>query len=223
MELLTALFSINTVVYTILDYPLTLVELIGTIFGLWSVLLAARASIWNYPIGIINIIFFFATFYQVQLYADMTLQVYFLLISIYGWWVWANPRPTQMDAQQELKITRNTWQVNLGIGVAIVIGTGILGLFFANVHQLLPTLVPTPAAYPYADSWVMAMSIAAMYLLSIKKWENWLIWVAVDTCSMGLFYGKGIKLIALEYVVFWAIAAYGGYRWWQQMQKEERI
>ena len=55
MELLATLFSINTVVYTILDYPLTLVELIGTIFGLWSVLLAARASIWNYPIGIINI------------------------------------------------------------------------------------------------------------------------------------------------------------------------
>jgi nicotinamide mononucleotide transporter len=223
MELLTALFSINTVVYTILDYPLTLVELIGTIFGLWSVILAARASIWNYPIGIINIIFFFATFYQVQLYADMTLQVYFLLISIYGWWVWANPRPTQMDAQQALKITRNTWQVNLGIGVAIVVGAGVLGLFFANVHQLLPALFPTPAAYPYADSLVMAMSIAAMYLLSIKKWENWVIWVAVDTCSMGLFYSKGIKLIALEYVVFWAIAAYGGYRWWQQMQKEERI
>jgi len=221
MELLTALFSINTVVYTILDYPLTLVELFGTIFGLWSVILAARASIWNYPIGIINIIFFFATFYQVQLYADMTLQVYFLLISIYGWWMWANPRPTQMDAQQALKITRNTWQVNLGIGVAIVVGAGVLGLFFANVHQLLPALFPTPAAYPYVDSLVMAMSIAAMYLLSIKKWENWLIWVAVDTCSIGLFYAKGIKLIALEYVVFWAIAAYGGYRWWQQMQKEE--
>ena len=186
MELLATLFSINTVVYTILDYPLTLVELIGTIFGLWSVLLAARASIWNYPIGIINIVFFFATFYQVQLYADMTLQIYFLLISIYGWWVWANPRPTQMDAQQELKITRNTWQVNLGIGVAIVVGAGLLGLFFANVHQLLPTLFPAPAAYPYADSLVMAMSIAAMYLLSIKKWENWLIWVAVDTCSIGL-------------------------------------
>jgi len=221
MELLTALFSINTVVYTILDYPLTLVELFGTVFGLWSVILAARASIWNYPIGIINIIFFFATFYQVQLYADMTLQVYFLLISIYGWWMWANPRPTQMDAQQELKITRNTWQVNLGIGVAIVVGAGVLGLFFANVHQLLPALFPAPAAYPYADSLVMTMSIAAMYLLSIKKWENWLIWVAVDTCSIGLFYAKGIKLIALEYVVFWAIAAYGGYRWWQQMQKEE--
>jgi nicotinamide mononucleotide transporter len=221
MELLTALFSINTVVYTILDYPLTLVELFGTIFGLWSVILAARASIWNYPIGIINIIFFFATFYQVQLYADMTLQVYFLLISIYGWWMWANPRPTQMDAQQELKITRNTWQVNLGIGVAIVVGAGVLGVFFANVHQLLPALFPAPAAYPYADSLVMTMSIAAMYLLSIKKWENWLIWVAVDTCSIGLFYAKGIKLIALEYVVFWAIAAYGGYRWWQQMQKEE--
>jgi len=221
MELLTALFSINTVVYTILDYPLTLVELFGTIFGLWSVILAARASIWNYPIGIINIIFFFATFYQVQLYADMTLQVYFLLISIYGWWMWTNPRPTQMDAQQELKITRNTWQVNLGIGVAIVVGAGVLGVFFANVHQLLPALFPAPAAYPYADSLVMTMSIAAMYLLSIKKWENWLIWVAVDTCSIGLFYAKGIKLIALEYVVFWAIAAYGGYRWWQQMQKEE--
>ncbi len=221
MELLATLFSINTVVYTILDYPLTLVELFGTIFGLWSVILAARASIWNYPIGIINIIFFFATFYQVQLYADMTLQVYFLLISIYGWWMWANPRPTQMDAQQALKITRNTWQVNLGIGVAIVAGAGVLGVFFANVHQLLPALFPAPAAYPYADSLVMVMSIAAMYLLSIKKWENWLIWVAVDTCSMGLFYAKGIKLIALEYVVFWAIAAYGGYRWWQQMQKEE--
>ena len=221
MELLTALFSINTVIYTILDYPLTLVELFGTVFGLWSVILAARASIWNYPIGIINIIFFFATFYQVQLYADMTLQVYFLLISIYGWWMWANPRPTQMDAQQELKITRNTWQVNLGIGVAIVVGAGVLGVFFANVHQLLPALFPAPAAYPYADSLVMTMSIAAMYLLSIKKWENWLIWVAVDTCSIGLFYAKGIKLIALEYVVFWAIAAYGGYRWWQQMQKEE--
>jgi nicotinamide mononucleotide transporter len=126
----------------------------------------------------------------------------------------------RMDTQQELKITRNTWQINLWIAIAMVIGTGVLGFFFANVHQLLPALFPTPAAYPYADSLVMVMSIAAMYLLSIKKWENWLIWVAVDTCSIGLFYVKGIKLIALEYIVFWAIAAYGGYRWWQQMQKE---
>jgi nicotinamide mononucleotide transporter len=192
------LFDINFEVLKIFDYSLSLVEILGTLFGLWSVILAARGKVSNYPIGLINIIFFFAVFYQVQLYSDVFLQVYFFIISIYGWWKWLHPKADESKGKNELRITAFSLKTDIII----------LTIFF-----LLPVVFQYPAAFPYYDSFVAVASVVAMYLLARKKLENWAIWIAIDAFCIVLYYLKGIKLMSLEYLIFLIIATFGFIRW----------
>ena len=81
-------FDINNTVFTILDYPISYVELIGTLFGFISVYLATKANILTWGTGIVNELFLFMMFFQIQLYADMFLQVYFFVVTLFGWYNW---------------------------------------------------------------------------------------------------------------------------------------
>src|SRR5690606_2689247 len=81
-------FDIENIAFEILKYPISYVELIGTLFGLISVYFATKANILTWATGIINELFLFILFFQVQLYADMFLQVYFFVITLYGWYNW---------------------------------------------------------------------------------------------------------------------------------------
>jgi nicotinamide mononucleotide transporter len=207
------LFDINFEVLKIFDYSLSLVEILGTLFGLWSVILAARGKVSNYPIGLINIIFFFAVFYQVQLYSDVFLQVYFFIISIYGWWKWLHPKADESKGKNELRITAFSLKTDIIILTIIFAGVAVFGTLMKNLHLLLPVVFQYPAAFPYYDSFVAVASVVAMYLLARKKLENWAIWIAIDAFCIVLYYLKGIKLMSLEYLIFLIIATFGFIRW----------
>src|SRR4051794_32655767 len=81
-------FQIENIAFHVMGYPLSYIELIGTLFGLISVYYASKADILTWPTGIINEVFLFVLFYQVQLYADMFLQIYFLIVTVFGWYKW---------------------------------------------------------------------------------------------------------------------------------------
>lgn len=211
-----SLFDINNVVLTVLNYPISLAELIGTLFGLWSVVLAAKARIFNYPVGIINELFFFVIFFQIQMYSDMILQVYFFIVSLYGWWKWKNPTIIEQTLNHELKITLNGQRSNFIMVIGIALGFVAMGTLVKNLHILLPQWFHLPAAFPYYDSLVAVGSIVAMYLMARKKLESWVLWVIVDGICVVLYYLKDIKLMSLEYLIFLMIAAYGLWSWWQE-------
>ena len=82
------LFDINNIAFEIMAYQISYVELIGTLFGLISVYLATRANILTWGTGIINELFLFILFFQIQLYADMFLQVFYFVVTLYGWYNW---------------------------------------------------------------------------------------------------------------------------------------
>ncbi|MFZ5814188.1 MAG: nicotinamide riboside transporter PnuC [Bacillota bacterium] len=219
---MAVLFDIDYVLLTIWDYPLSLAELLGTLFGLWSVWLAARGRVANYPVGLVNILFFFVIFYQVQMYSDVLLQVYFFIVSLYGWWRWARPRPHEATATHELKISTNSPAANLAGLVLIALGVYGLGTLMRSIHLLLPALFPEPAAFPYYDAFTTVASMAAMYLLARKRLESWVLWVVVDAFCIVLYYLKGIRLISLEYVVFLFIAAFGLWSWLREYRSYQR-
>src|SRR5688500_5723605 len=81
-------FSVENIAFNVPGYPISYVELIGTVFGLVSVYYASKANIITWPTGIINEAFLFILFFQVQLYADMFLQIYFFAVTLYGWYRW---------------------------------------------------------------------------------------------------------------------------------------
>jgi nicotinamide mononucleotide transporter len=207
------LFEIRNIAFQIWDYPISYVELIGTLFGLFSVYFASRANILTWGTGIVNEVFLFILFFQVQLYADMFLQVYFFIVTLYGWYIW-NAKTS------ENKISKTSFRNKTFLAVAIIIGTLISGFLFSNIHLYLPAYFKIQAAYPFPDSFIMVSSIIATILLAKKKIENWYLWIAVDLVCVVLYFKKGVYFLSLEYFIFLGIASYGFYHWKKQLSND---
>jgi len=199
-------FDIQNSLFEIWGYSLSYVEFIGTVFGFVSVYFASRANILTWGTGIINEVFLFILFFQVQLYADMFLQVYFFAVTLYGWNQWK--RKKQRGHITFLNAKQRSW-----IGIALLTGTIALGFFFSNLHLLLPHYFKLKAAYPFADSFVMMASILATVLLAQKKMENWYLWILIDSVCVVLYAIKGIYFLALEYGLFLILVNYGFFHW----------
>lgn len=199
-------YDINNIAFELLGYPLSYIELLGTIFGLLSVALAARTNIWTWPTGIINEFAFFILFFQVQLYSDMFLQVYFFGVTLYGWYFW-NKNPGE---QNITSLSRQAMKIYGGILLAGTIG---LGLLISQIHLLLPDIFTLPAAYPFPDAFTTTASILATILLARKQIETWLLWIFVDVVSIVLYFLKGINFVAIEYCIFLAICVAGYMAW----------
>ncbi|MES2764625.1 MAG: nicotinamide riboside transporter PnuC [Bacteroidota bacterium] len=211
------LFDINNIFLKVFNYPISYIELIGTLSGLISVWLATKSNIWTWPIGLINVICFFAIFYQIHLYSDMFLQLYFFITSIYGWIIWQkqNKSPT-------LPITTLTHTHRIVLAVSIVLCTLIVGIFVKNIHVVFPSIFKHPASYPFIDTFVAILSIMANFLLARRKLENWILWIAVDVISVWLYFKKSIMLISIEYVIFLFLATLGLISW-LKLINENRI
>ena len=208
-----AFFDINNILFTVLGYEMSYLEFFGTVAGAVAVWLSARANIWSWPIGIVNVVLFFFLFFQVQLYPDMFLQVFFFATNLMGWWRWAHPKSGEENKKNELRATflgRKKFVGAFALGVA---GTYGFGTFAKNLHAIFPTVFSVPSAFPYADSFVTVMSIITTFLMIQKKVESWIIWIIVDGLATYLYFAKGIKFVGIEYLVFCFIAAFGLWNW----------
>lgn len=145
---MAAWLDLDTLAFTLFGYPMSYVELVGTVTGLVSVWLAARANVWTWPVGLVNVLAFFVMFYQIRLYSDMLLQVYFFVTTAYGWYYWSQ----RDDAHAHGRIVRLSARVRgvwlFGMSIAIF----ALGAFMSRVHGWWPGIFPEPAAYPYPDA-----------------------------------------------------------------------
>jgi nicotinamide mononucleotide transporter len=206
-------FEIENVAFQILNYPVSYVELIGTLFGLFSVYFASKANILTWGTGIVNEIFLFILFFQVQLYADMFLQIYFFIVTLYGWYKWNSKAVVT-------KISEIGFRNKMFLMVSILVGTLISGFLFSNIHLYLPTYFKIQAAYPFADSFIMVSSIVASVLLAKKKIESWYLWIAIDLVCVVLYFNKGIFFLSIEYFIFLGLASYGLYHWKNQLSND---
>lgn len=209
-------FDIKHTFFTVLGYDMSYLEFFASLFGGIGVWLSARANTWTWPVGIIAVVLAFFLFYQVQLYPDMLLQVFYVVTGIVGWWRWTHPKHGEENRRHELKASfmgRKRFGTLLAIGI---VGTYILGTFAENLHEMFPTVFNIPSAYPYADSFVTVMSIVTTFYMIEKKIESWIIWIIVDALATYLYFSKGIKLFALEYMVFCFMASYGLWNWMRE-------
>ena len=204
-------FDIECLAFSIWNYPVSYIELLGTLFGLVSVWYASRANILTWPTGIINELCLFFLFFQVQLYADMFLQLYFFVVTLYGWHNW-NTKTASMA------ISNSTLKLRMVVIILVIAGSLFSGFIIKDIHYYLPQYFKVQAAYPYTDSFVMVASIFATILLSRKKIENWYLWIMVDLVCVFIYYQKGIYFLALEYLIFLGLAIYGLYYWRKQLR-----
>ena len=210
---MTGLFDIDNIFFEALGYPMSYLEFFGTVAGGVAIWLEAKANIWTWPIGIVNVVLFFFLFYQVQLYPDMFLQVFFFVTNVVGWWRWTHPKKFEEDRNRELRVSylqrRHFWAL---FSLALL-GTTIVGSIAKNIHELLPDMFPKPSAFPFLDSFVLVTSIITTFLMIEKKIESWILWILIDAIATCLYFVKGIKFVSLEWLVFCFIAAYGLWNW----------
>lgn len=199
-------FNINTIAFEVLQYPVSYIELMATLFGLLSVYYATQANILTWSTGLVNVFFLYLLFYQIQLYADMFLQVYFFVVTIYGWSHWKSQSPKN-------NISLLSSKARLITLVSLIIGTFFSGLFFSKIHLYLPQFFKEPASYPYIDSFVLVASILATILLARKNIESWYLWISIDVVCTVLYYHKDVYFLSLEYLIFLGLASYGCYNW----------
>lgn len=206
-------FDRDSIFITLLGYPMSYLEFFGTLAGGIAVWLSARGNIWSWSLGLINVTLFFFLFYQVQLYPDMFLQVFFFVTNLAGWWRWTHPKQGEENRRKELKASRMNGNAMMGLTVVTLVGVTGFGLFASNLHELSPSLFPLPSAFPYTDSFVLTSSVMATYLMVQKKVECWAVWILTDAVATYLYFSKGILFVGLEYFVFCLIAAYGLWKW----------
>lgn len=179
---------------------MTWIEVSGTIFGLLSVWLTARESIWCWPAGIVNILLFLVMFAGARLYAELITYGMFLVMSGYGWWQWLRGGPRQ----SALAVRRMSRAGLLG-AVAVVAACGpLLGAGLARW---------TDAALPYLDSTITAGSLVAQALMTRKLLESWLFWIFIDVLGIGVYLSRGLVVTSGLYAVYLVLSVLGFRAW----------
>lgn len=219
MELIQAFFDVNNTAFTWLGYQISWLELVGTIFNLACVILVARRNILTWPVGIIGVILFGALFWQINLYADVLEQFYYLTTSLVGWYMWASLKNRDKNDQKVL-VTTNSLKTNLIWIVAIALISAGLAWILTKVHIWLPNIFTEPASLPAIDATTTVMSFAAQILMMRRKLENWVLWIIVDIVAIGLYWYKGVPFVALLYLLFLVNAVYGYLAWKRATERE---
>ncbi len=208
-----SLFDINTIFFEALGYKMSHLEFWATITGGVAVWLSARENVWSWVLGLVNVVLAFVMFYQIQLYPDMLLQVFFFVTNIIGWWQWKFPTQNEANQNNELVISRLSSRQWLYAVVVGAVFTVLMGTFAGNLSHWLPNVFSKPSAFPYLDSFTTVMSILATFMLIRKKVEAWFVWLLVDVISTYMYFAKDVQLYSLLYLVFCFIAVFGTLNW----------
>ena len=184
-------------------------EVFAVITGILTLILLVRNNVWNWPVGIVSVIAFAFLFFEIKLYADVILQIFFIVTGLIGWWLWTHGG----ENRSELPITTLTNNQRVLTVIGLVIACLASGYFFDTF---------TDASLPYIDSIVTGMSIVAQILLMRRKIDNWVIWIVMDFVAIGLYFYKGIYLTTGLYVIFLIMSTIGLFTWIRLKKEEER-
>ncbi len=181
---------------------MTALEIAANAVTTVSVALAARNSVHTWWTGIVGSVLFSVLFAQSQLYADATLQLFFIATSAWGWRYWQHGAQGAQAAVQRTSPRALATMALAALAVSVAYGSLLK-------HW-------TDAYAPFVDSAVLAFSVVAQLLLMQRRIETWPAWLLVNTLSVPLFASRGLQLTAVLYAAYWCNAWYGWWRWRQQ-------
>lgn len=183
---------------------MSFIEGIAVLFGLLSVWFAKKENILVYPTGIISVLIYVHICYNAKLYADMGINAYYFIMSVYGWYMWTR----KGDVTTHIPISRNDKNEHL---VSLI----ILVVSYVTIYYTLSTY--TDSDVPMWDAFTTAFAFAAMWLMAKKKVENWLAWIITDLVSVPLYFYKGYILTSFQFLVFLALAIAGYVSWTKKL------
>ena len=186
------------------------IEVVAVIFGVLSVWFARKENIWVYPTGIVNVLIYVYLCFYAGLYADMAINAFYFVMSIYGWYNWSR----RDENQEHVPIST----VNLRQWLLYIV---LIGLSFGIIYYILVHF--TNSTVPAFDSFTTSLFIIGMWLMAIKKLENWQLWIIGDLLVILLFSMKVLVFTSVQYIVFLVLAVMGLIEWRKRLKTKEII
>lgn len=177
------------------------IEVIGSILSLIYLYLSIKQKISLWIFGFLCSALYIVVFFQSKFYADMSLQFYYLAVSVFGWISW---RSGKQQSGKELPVKRTK---KLQALVLMSITTFVFLLYYFILTRY------TDSPLPLGDSLTTALSITATWMLARKLLEHWILWVIVDGLSAGLYLYKGLYPTAILFIIYTVMAIVGWYQW----------
>jgi nicotinamide mononucleotide transporter len=186
----------------------TLTEIAANIFNAASIFLAGRNSIHMWWTTLVGCVLFAYVFFAAKLYADVTLQAFFIATAGIGWWRWRRGA-----GGAELPVRHSSRTLVAGAttaGVVVTIAYGWLLFRFTDAYA------------PYLDSVILAFSVLGQFLLMDRRVESWWCWILVNTIAVPLYASRGLYVTAILYAAFW-VNAIVSLRRWERLAGREPI
>ena len=182
-------------------------EIFAVLFGIFSVIYAKKENILVFPLGIISTVLYVYICYQFTLYGDVIINIYYTLMSLYGWYLWR-----YKVGDQPLNITQSNmfdWFKAIGIFTSTTVFVIVVYLYFERFDRMTD----------YFDTFTTGIFFAAMWLMANKKIEHWLFWIVGNLISVPLYFVKGLGFSSLQFLVFLILAIQGYIQWKKHLNK----
>lgn len=185
--------------YSTLDIVL---EITAVIFGLFSVWYAKKDNILVFPTGLVSTFIYAYLLWQWSLLGDSMINVYYFIMSIYGWYHWTRKKGDEVEFPIDVMTSKDEVMAII-IFVATFFFVIIVYLYFNKFTSW----------YSYVDTLLTAIFFVGMWLMAKRKIENWIFWIIGDIISIPLYFAKGFTFTSFQYLIFTIVAVYGYLEW----------
>ena len=197
-------------------------EIVAAFFGLLSVFFSVKRNIWVYPTGIISTTIYVYILFNFGLLGDMLINVYYSIMSIYGWISWNKNTENQIISVDFAK--KKDWLVGLNLFVMSFVA--VCGVYyfkpFIDNHFSMNGISFGFQQLDWAnwlDIFTTSLFLIGMWFMAKRKVENWLFWIVGDLICVPMMLYKGLGITSLQYLVFAIMAVMGYLEWLKQVRK----
>jgi nicotinamide mononucleotide transporter len=192
-------------------------EVIAVVLGVAYLVLAMRENSWCWYAAFGSTAIFSWLFFDVSLVMESALNVYYLVMAVYGWYVWNKPKGlTSLNNEKTTGVSISTWsgqQHVMAIGGVVILS--LLSGYLLSNH--------TTAVMPYLDSFTTWGAVLTTYMVAKKVLENWLYWIVIDTLAIYLYVDRELYLTAFLMIVYVVLAIFGFKIWLKTYQKNNQL
>lgn len=181
-------------------------EMVAVLCALLYLILVVKENIWCWFFAFISTAIFIYLFYHVSLLSESLLNIYYLVMAVYGWWQWR-----QKSDQPSAQIHHWPLKKHLIVCATTIILTPIIGFLMKKLG----------ASFPYIDAFVAILAVIATMMVAYKVFENWYYWLLVDTISIYLFWQKELYLTAILFVIYITLIFIGIKQWKTLLQQQQ--
>ena len=189
-----------------------ILEASAFIFGIASVWYAKKENIFVYPSGLVSTIITVYLLYKAKYFGDMMMNLYYSVMSIYGWWNWSRKN----NNIAVVPISKTTFKEKI-IGIVLVILTMLVtyGVYIYFGNQI--------KTENYLDIFTSGIFFTAMWYMANKKLENWALWIFADLITVPLYAYRGLGILSIQYLIFTILAIQGYLSWEKTLNKKALI